>query len=558
MNLSALFQIPIFQGSRVLAGHSGMNREVRSVNMMDAPDIIDFLKEDELLLTTGYAIKEHPEEMLELVRNMAVHQCAGLAVKTKRFLQEIPASVLHLANELQFPIIELSLNHSLGEMVGEALSYIMEKRNEELRHALSMHREFSQMVLKGEGIPSILKALSELTKQSVLLIDSRLQVLAESEKQPDFLYRHIQQPAQYFLTHWQLLRTRPWTLCLFQAETGQRQELLFYPLEITSHKRCCLLFVNWTIETKALPLLAIEQAANVIGFELMKLQAVKERSMRYKNDFFDDLVEGNFQSASEIVRQGRRYGLEETYPCLCAVGKIDDLPEFKDDNLYSKRDHIYDCLKDIVNKRKLPSIVFIKKDLFVILIKWERGEMAAEFQIREFFIQLQEQLYQAEQISLSFGIGNPTDQLTSIPAAFKEAHNALLMGYQLKHSRFVQSFRVKEVVDLMKMIPQDVLHDFYRDSFQALLDLEEHERKELMNTAKVFLEMQCQITETSKRLFIHRNTVAYRLNKFEQLTCRSLRDPNDSLRLRLAYLIENVHYQPIAAPSLLGSAPPLR
>ncbi|MNC70709.1 Purine catabolism regulatory protein [compost metagenome] len=69
------------------------------------------------------------------------------------------------------------------------------------------------------------------------------------------------------------------------------------------------------------------------------------------------------------------------------------------------------------------------------------------------------------------------------------------------------------------------------------MEEEPHERDELMATARVFLDTQGQIGETAKRLYVHRNTVSYRLNKYEQLTRRSLRDSNDSLRFRIAFLI---------------------
>lgn len=87
------------------------------------------------------------------------------------------------------------------------------------------------------------------------------------------------------------------------------------------------------------------------------------------------------------------------------------------------------------------------------------------------------------------------------------------------------------------MIPEGALTDFYLESFRAVLEEEPHERDELMATARVFLDTQGQIGETAKRLYVHRNTVSYRLNKYEQLTRRSLRDSNDSLRFRIAFLI---------------------
>ncbi|MED4956393.1 PucR family transcriptional regulator ligand-binding domain-containing protein, partial [Paenibacillus macerans] len=180
MELRELLRLPVYREMRVLAGQGGLNRSVKSVNMMDAPDIIDYLKPDELLLTTGYALRDKPGELLRLVRQMAGAGCAGLGIKTKRFLAEIPESVLALADELRFPLIELALSPSLGELLQESLNFILEKHNDELRYALRMHRDFSALIMKGGGHDAIIQALSGLVGGEGMLVDQRGRVIGGS------------------------------------------------------------------------------------------------------------------------------------------------------------------------------------------------------------------------------------------------------------------------------------------------------------------------------------------------------------------------------------------
>ena len=49
---------PILAGATVLAGASGLDRVVARVNVMEVPDILPWVKPDELLLTTGYPLRE--------------------------------------------------------------------------------------------------------------------------------------------------------------------------------------------------------------------------------------------------------------------------------------------------------------------------------------------------------------------------------------------------------------------------------------------------------------------------------------------------------------------
>ncbi|RXZ76664.1 PucR family transcriptional regulator [Paenibacillaceae bacterium] len=540
MKLQDLFQLPIYQNARVIAGRSGLNRLVKSVNMMDAPDIADYLKADVLLLTTGYAIRDHPDELYRLVQHMTQSGCAGLGIKTKRFLNEIPQQVLDLADANHFPVIELSLDYSLGELLHESLSYMVERHNEHLRYALKTHRDFSQMVIQGQNIASIINALSPLVGGTVLLIDGRLQTIASSGAIAPLLEVQLQRVAQHLLTLKGEYSSPFIRLCPLSGDPSHYAEALFYRIGLPQ-QTCFLIVVAAQLDDDAsLPKLALEQAANVIGFELMKQQAVKEKSRRYKNEFCEDLVEGRFHSAAEMIHQGKRYGLQEPYPCLGIVCKVDDAADTAGDHVYSKRDHIYGHIKRMLVQFQQPYILFNKKDLFVILLKWEQNLPMQEYQLSERLLQFQEKLYQADRISMSFGIGNPVEHLTLIPNTYNEALGALTMGYKSRQTRFIQSYRAKEAVELLKMIPREALQDFYEESFHLLADLETREREELMNTVLVYLETHGQIAETSKRLFVHRNTVAYRINKFEQLTHRNLRDANDSMRFRLAFLTDKI------------------
>src|SRR5699024_10277486 len=75
----------------VLAGHNGLDRSVQFVNISDAPYIIHYLKAHHLLLTTGFAFKDNPQEMRHLIRQMHAMNCSGIVIKIDRFMNKLPA-----------------------------------------------------------------------------------------------------------------------------------------------------------------------------------------------------------------------------------------------------------------------------------------------------------------------------------------------------------------------------------------------------------------------------------------------------------------------------------
>lgn len=145
MNIYDMMKLPVFNGAMLAAGKTGGTRNIEHINMMDAPDIADYLHHGELLVTTAYHLKDRPFLLKELIEKMIRRGCAGLGIKT-RFLQEIPEEVIKLADEQSFPIIELNEDVRLGDIVNHTLSHILDKRTAELEQAITAQKS-SQAIL---------------------------------------------------------------------------------------------------------------------------------------------------------------------------------------------------------------------------------------------------------------------------------------------------------------------------------------------------------------------------------------------------------------------------
>jgi purine catabolism regulator len=89
------------------------------------------------------------------------------------------------------------------------------------------------------------------------------------------------------------------------------------------------------------------------------------------------------------------------------------------------------------------------------------------------------------------------------------------------------------------MIPIENITEFYESTLKELAYTTNKDLLILVQTISVFIENHCQIAETAKRLYVHRNTVVYRLEKCEDLLNITLKDPDETLRLRIALLIRS-------------------
>lgn len=548
MQIRDLMSIPAMQHSRIVAGRAGLNRTVHSVNMMDAPDIMDFLKPNELLLTTAYAMKDQPELLEALVRQMAESGCAGLAVKTRRFLEEIPQRAIETANAYGFPLLELSLDFSLGEVLNQALSRILQSRNDELSYALETHHAFFHLILNGEGLQEIVDKLSQLIEAPVAVLSPKLELLTfSSANKPDF------SAVNRLLASWPGpksgltagLRPVPG-----EAASDDALHAFVQPIPTTQRQGYIVALFRGA-ETKTMHSLALEQAANVLGFELLKAQAVKDRARRFKAEFFAELIQGEIASEQEMIHRGKQYGLQPWESMICIVcGKDAEraAEAASQDSLAEERkaretDHLYHVLKREYARLNAPFVLFTLKNKFICLMsarEWLGQETEGKHRLAQWLLALSERLLAEDDASLSFGISAPITKLADIPSAYKQASDALRFGIGHNKQRFVQFYHTKEFTDLLKLIPIDDLNEFVEDTFESWSGIEENEQREWRRTLRVFYDNHCHIGETAKQLYIHRNTVLYRLNRIEQLTGAQVRNTADSLRIRMALMIKEL------------------
>lgn len=524
----------IYDDARVITGHKGLTREVQTVNIMDCPDIIRFLRPNELLLTNGYFMKQQPEVFIHLIRDMQRLRCSGLAIKTKRFELPIPDEILHEANRIEFPIIEISdVCLSLGEILQRSTSVILNNKSDELQYALSIHKKFSEMIMRGKGISGIIQSLSKLLSSPVILLNNKWKTIASTNQNANITELTA---AAVSALHGLSDTSSPTSLCLIDSSLRERSCMLVYPVKTYRHEGYLLSFHTpdqWT----GLYGLTLEQASNVIGMELTKSQAVKERSRRHKNEFFSDLIEGYITFEQEALNRGKRYGLRKDYSCVVLAIRNDKAAALKGGNL-TEQEEQYEHIKRHFGTLEHPFTMFTKHDTYCILLSipdsgWDEAKLT------EHLTGMLKHLHQENGMSMSVGIGKPAMNVLGVRHSYTEAVNALQFGYRFKRKQFVQSYQAKDIGYLFHMLPQDELKQFYESTLDGLLQIaDESERKELLRTLNAFYETQCQLVETSKQLFVHRNTVVYRLEKCERLLDVKLKDPAESLRIRIALAIE--------------------
>jgi hypothetical protein len=126
VKLKEILKISAFSGARVLAGKSGLEKYVTTVSVAEVPDILSWVKEGALYLTTLFAFRDDDSQK-ELVEGLSGKGAAGLVIKPKRFLESIPVSMINTAKSFNFPLIEISPEVKWSELIPQIFERILEE-----------------------------------------------------------------------------------------------------------------------------------------------------------------------------------------------------------------------------------------------------------------------------------------------------------------------------------------------------------------------------------------------------------------------------------------------
>ncbi|GLJ00921.1 hypothetical protein OAS1_01690 [Bacillus sp. YKCMOAS1] len=157
--------------------------------------------------------------------------------------------------------------------------------------------------------------------------------------------------------------------------------------------------------------------------------------------------------------------------------------------------------------------------------------------LSSFLKQLQKLVKLQVNHTISFGVSLTACLIPHLSEGYNEALEALQTGHLSSRTEYIQFYQAKDVPDLLKLIPIKDMITFHQLHLHPLSEPSQADQS-LLHTLSVYLETHCHISETAKRLSIHRNTVIYRLEKCEELLRISLKDPDATLRLRLAFRIQ--------------------
>lgn len=263
--------------------------------------------------------------------------------------------------------------------------------------------------------------------------------------------------------------------------------------------------------------------AYLIG-ELAENSFFKESGLS-RTDFCKAILMGETNHA-QISRYMRKYSMR-------------DMPAFV--LVISVKASALNDVKNILNNYGSEGLDFVVKVddeqlAFVKFMDDETGEYQSSTEYAEF---LKQSIYEEAGTHVRIAIGGTVKTIADLSTSFSQAMTAVRMRNAIDSKGDVHSFKEYILIRMLEDLPKYKLNE----NLEMLMDTGAREifsDEEMINTAEEFLENSLNVSETSRKLYLHRNTLTYRLDKIEKATGLNIRKFSDAVTFRLITILSRL------------------
>lgn len=480
----------IFREDALLAGSSGLKRPLSLVSVIEVPDIADWVHSGELLITTAFAFKDNVKLLENLVDTFADKGLAGLAIKPRRFLSDLPVAVFQHADDKGFPIIEVDPHVTYGDLLKQISELILShSAATKAKFLEGVYKELTKTLVDRTGLDGLGSRLAKILDRPVMIESSgvgRRYFAAATERgsaQSQFseVLWHRAVPVSDHTVAYALASGG----CALRVSVGDglRNKGSIYVIDFDS--------MDNDVVIKA-----VEYAASLAAVEIMRIETVQQVNQHYRTTFLAEWLDGRISDRRRIIDRGRQFGwpLEQDHTLV--------LVRMQSPDAY-RVEQFGDTRGAIVCSKDRDMAIFISESI---------GESVDDSVSRL----LRTVGFADDDILLTHSVGPvPSENMAATYAELAEILEvAEAIGTKGRVTRDSLG-----IYSLWPMIPdKQKLRDFLWKNLSPIILYDQSHHTQLMGTLEAFLDARGNVATTAKCLFVHYNTVLYRLKKVAELT----------------------------------------
>lgn len=473
-----------------------------------------------------------PENENQILTSLAEFPVAGLLC-----IGDINNEIAQMAEAVNLTVLIAPDSSTVREMHQAVTLLLLDRQTATSERAIQLYRQLSAMSREGLGLAAMTEVMSKLTGNIVAVQDKRLEVQAiswpsNSTVNQEALIAALQQrdslpPVLRNRKAAAKSRQSIWQQLIPLEENTTSIGRLLSPIISGDRARGYLSVIGPAVELDLFDSLTVEHGAAACALEMAKNKAVNEAKKSLRGDFLEGLLAGSLPR-KEIERlEGRLdHNTKEPHAVMVASWLGEDRPTLR---------RLETTVHWVLSNHPRPALVHVFGNqhlvIFQALKNIEDMESAALLGRRI-----------REQIELEFpdatligGVSGPASTLSDWPLAYDQALQAMQLGERLKlTNQFVEFGSLGIYRLLYHLEEQPEVRLFTDEIIRPLIEYDSQNRGSLVKTVEAYFDHHGNISQTAESLFVHRNTLLYRMERIQELTGLNLDHANMRLALHLS------------------------
>jgi purine catabolism regulator len=532
-------------GSEVLAGQTGLDATVTGVSVMEVPDVLDWVKPHEILVTSGFPMVASTEgttslDLPGLVASLHARGVASFGIKLGRYVDVIPAEVLAVADRLGFPVIGLPQDLAFEDLVREVYEIVTHREGRFLRRIDALNTELGRLVLAGADLERIAEEVARTLGIGLLVTtsDGREQAASLEPSLRDLLAEaDLLDPSGR-------VRVERATFAPFPLEDG---EVRAVKVAAAGSDLARLVCVSPQRVMAPDDIQALERTAMVVALIFTRHQAVAAVENKYRGDFLRDVFLSRAGDDAFVIEHAASFGWDLNRAMVVVSAEVD--PPQPGEPVASAlerrdwQDRFAAAWRQVCGTvdRSIATADFSTEVVALVPMPSAPDPENALRRVVDGIVGAVGGDRGGGRRPFSVGVSRVAPALGDLPSAYAQARRAKLVGRRVTGPKSTTWFDDLGVHRLIALVSdQGELRQFAVDVLGEVAD-DTEEAADLRATLQNLLDTNLNVAEAARLQFFHYNTMRYRVTKLERILGPFTSDPSLRLNIALALQVLEMH-----------------
>jgi purine catabolism regulator len=377
------------------------------------------------------------------------------------------------------------------------------------------------LVLQENGLDALVVAVSEFVRSTVVILDNKFNTLVSSDDLSRCSFEGIKNQLQEGLNNSCEGR-------LIELDEGGRPLVCIQPVRAGADILGYLCILDESQRISALDTIAVEQAALVIALDFQKRLAVEEIERRYLNDFVRDLLEGRIESRASAMHRANIYKWDLTKPqVLFAIRLVTQGGHGVSHTSIEAKMYYLQKLEKVIRGAMITHseirylVAYLGDVNAILLIPKAEGVAAIKqesIKIAKYLIPQLQGGIDKKHLEVKIGISRVCNDVFSLPAAFREAREAIQMNVEMDSSSEIVHYDDLGINRLLLRVTDlEEMEKYCEEHLGELIRYDKDHRANLLKTLSVVIETDGNLKDAAQKLFIHYNTLRYRIRRIKEV-----------------------------------------